>query len=100
MSSKKAVNKSEILIRKSLHSHVLKLVDEYNLICKKHKIPSVLDDLILDHYSGIMKIITRFTEHAYESKRSGAPKKHQEREFFRIIVINHHFHVFHNISQC
>lgn len=89
MSSKKTNNKNEVLIRKSLHSHAVKLVKKYNHICKKEKLPGVLDDLIFAHYSEIMKIIEEFTKHIYETKRSGAPKKEREREFFRAVVINH-----------
>jgi hypothetical protein len=89
MSSKKANNKNEVLIRKSLHSHAVKLVKKYNHICKKEKLPGVLDDLIFNHYSEIMKIIHEFTKQIYETKRSGAPKKEREREFFRSTVINH-----------
>lgn len=89
MSSKKVKNKNEVLIRKLLHSQAVKLVKKYNHICKKEKLPRVLDDLIFDHYSEIMKVIHEFTKHIYETKRPGAPKKEREREFFRAVVINH-----------
>lgn len=70
------------LIGKDLHAEVMDLVRKFNNIDKKYQLPSELNDLLLNHLTNVMDIITQYSVNSYE-KKSGRPKNEIAREYFR-----------------
>jgi len=70
------------LIGKDLHAEIMDLVRKFNVIDKKYQLPSELNDLLLNHLTNVMGIITQHSVNSYE-KKSGRPKNEIAREYFR-----------------